>query len=291
MDDITLSKLYPEVFIRGKHFKNLEHWPFYSLKELSAASGLPVFTNQTGAKMIINWGRGGYGTVPNSVRLHLNKNPCVLKYDAAVKMIRIGACTPKAWKHIDRVDTKEFPIVMKPVDSYGGHGIVLIRNQRYFERINPKREVWFQGFIDKKREFRVYFWRNTPDTTHRVTMVEEKNQPEKEILTWNRKYCPSWVAVRNQSFKDFMARIVSPAADALNIDWGAADVTEDTSGNYWIIEINTRPSSTHPGEERGRYKNVGGGIWKHTGGSSPGSSSRMWARVWENFLRDEYAKY
>ena len=195
---------------------------------MSAASGLPIYDGGP-ADVIFNWGGGGRSVPRKSVVL--NRNPIFNKYSQAKAMFDSGVATPRPYRLIEAV--KKFPVVRKPINSYGGHGIRLVRSAK---TVNGRYNFWYQDLVNKDREFRVYFF------TGEVCMVEEKLVKDKSELTWNLRNCLRWNRYRELEDSKVIEDLVIPAAKSIGIDWGAADVLMDKREKFWICEINSRPS-------------------------------------------------
>lgn len=212
------------VFINGKHTPSGK--PFYSLMEMSAATGWPVYGGGP-ADVVFNWGGGGFRAPAGAVVL--NRNPIFDKYSQAKAMSKAGVATPQPYRTLK--DVKCFPVLRKPINSYGGRGIRLVKGRRGAENLR----YWYQGFVRKAREFRVYFFNGE------ICLMEEKIIADKTKLTWNHANCLRWEEC-NDLGAERVRDLVIPAAEAIRIDWGAADVLVARTGQRWICEINSRPS-------------------------------------------------
>jgi len=244
--------------------------------EMSAASELPVYSGGA-ADVIFNWGGGGK-SVPSGAAV-LNRNPIFNKYSQAKAMLghsKFPESIPMPYDNLSDVD--EFPVVRKPHNSYGGHGIVLIKSKRLR---GEKRNTWYQQFIDKVREVRVYFFDGD------LCMVEEKFVKNRNQVTWNLYNCLRWERNRELEGSSKLANIVTSAAKSIRVDWGAADVLIDREGKFWIGEINSRPSCW--GGKKPKLKmTVKSGIYQlvENERGDIDLSARMWANRMKLFLRN-----
>lgn len=258
-------------FINGRHTKSGR--PFYSLMEMSAASELPIY-NGGKADVIFNWGGGGVPTPANAVVL--NRRPLFGKCAQARAMKRrseFPESIPKSYRKLN--DVRKFPIVRKPINSYGGRGITLIKSARGEEKIN----TWYQEFINKVREIRVYFFNGD------IGLVEEKFVADASKVTWNLHNCLRWQKSRELEADNKLANIVCSAAKAIRLDWGAADVLIDRNNKFWMCEINSRPSCW--GGQKPKLKMiVKKGIYVLTENerSDLDLSARMWANRMNRFI-------
>jgi len=262
--------IMPKAFINGKRTKSGR--PYYSLMEMSAAAGLPVYDGGP-ADVVFNWGGGGKPAPAKAVVL--NRHPIFDKYYQAKAMFKAGVNTPKPNLSIQNV--KKFPVVRKPRNSYGGHGITLVKSSNFSDKGN----FWYQGFIKKDREFRVYFFND------RICMIEEKFAKDKSKLTWNLCNCEKWHRCKEMEGSKIVRDLVIPAAKAIRIDWGAADVLQDMEGKLWIGEINSRPSCW--GGQKPKLKmQVKNGIYKliENERKDLDLSARMWANRMKRFLNE-----
>jgi len=262
-----------KAFINGKHTRSGK--PFYSLMEMSAASELPIYSGGK-ADVIFNWGGGGLPTLANTVVL--NRHPLFGKYaqaQAMKKQSEFPESIPRSYHKLR--DAKKFPIVRKPINSYGGHGIVLIKSARgKGERI----DTWYQEFIKKVREIRVYFFNGS------VGLVEEKFVIDPNKVTWNLYNCLRWQRCRELEANNELASIVCSAAKAIRLDWGAADVLIDKNNKFWICEINSSPSCW--GGHKPKLKMVVKNdiyVLTENERSDLDLSAKMWANHMKRFIR------
>ena len=261
-----------KAFINGKHTRSGK--PFYSLMEMSAAAELPIYDGGK-ADVIFNWGGGGRSTPANAVVL--NRHPLFGKYAQAQAMKRrseFPGSIPKSYNRLN--DVKKFPVVRKPINSYGGHGIVLIKSARTGKKI----DTWYQEFISKVREIRVYFFNG------KIGMVEEKFAVDPNKVTWNLHNCSHWQRCRELESNKKLTGIVCSAAKAIRLDWGAADVLIDRNNKFWICEINSSPSCW--GGRKPKLKmTVKNDVYILTENerSDLDLSARMWANHMKRFIR------
>ena len=260
-----------KAFINGKRTKSGR--PFYSLMEMSAASGLPIYNGEEEADVIFNWGGGGYSP-PRKAKV-LNYNPIFGKFTQARAMLSAGVRTPQAYLQLS--DVRRFPVVRKPEESFGGHGISLIERRRPL--MTDKPGYWYQEFIDKDREFRVYFFLDE------ICMVEEKIIRNKKKITWNLFNCLRWERVHKLEENEEIRNLVLGGSKAIRVEWGAADILQDKTGSFWICEINSRPSCW--GGKKPKLPMIEEeGIWKLTKNERDDLdlSARMWANRMKRFL-------
>ena len=260
-----------KAYINGKHTK--KGIPYYSLMEMSAASGLPIYKGEKDADIVFNWGGGGFPTANRAVVV--NKHPIFDKYNQAVAMYKADVITPKPYSRLSEV--RSFPVVRKPNNSYGGHGIRLIKSGIFGEKDN----VWYQDFVDKRREYRVYFFNGE------VKMVEEKIVKDPSIVTWNYFNCERWERRRELESNRTLIRTVLAAAATIRIDWGAADIMEDSKGKLWVCEVNSRPSCW--GGKTPKHKmTISKNVYKIADGerSDLDLSARMWANCMHRFIEN-----
>jgi len=260
-----------KAYISGRHTKSGR--PFYSLMEMSAASGLPIYKGEEDADIIFNWGGSQYDTTAKATVL--NRKPIFNKYAQSKAMINAGVATPRSYGTLREI--RKFPVVRKPFNSYGGHGIVLIKDASAKEKHN----VWYQEFIDKQREFRIYFFDGE------IKMVEEKIVKDPRLVTWNLFNCLRWERVRSFENDKELTNLLINGAKAIRIDWGAADMLMDHNNNWWICEINSRPSCWG-GQKPKRKMTVKNNIYKIEDGTRDDLdlSARMWANCMKKFIQN-----
>jgi glutathione synthase/RimK-type ligase-like ATP-grasp enzyme len=189
-------------------------------------------------------------------------------------MLKAGCKTPQSWKYLKNIPAGSFPVLEKLERSQGGKGIILLRRKP--NRGQPKAR-WYQKYIDKKREYRVFFFLDD------ITMVNEKIPKDRSQVTWNL-HNSSWSGAYGLKGNANLKKIVLAGTKALNLDWGAADVLEDTRGNFWICEINSRPGCQNPGGEKARFRRNKNGIYEPVEGHAGGGSASMWANQFRKFL-------
>jgi hypothetical protein len=259
------------VYINGRHTKRGE--PYYSLKVISHVAQIPVYKGQKDAKVVFNWGGGGF-VAPRGATVLNRKFVHGGKYRQSQFMLKAGCKTPQSWKYLKNIPAGSFPVLEKLERSQGGKGIILLRRKP--NRGQPKAR-WYQKYIDKKREYRVFFFLDD------ITMVNEKIPKDRSQVTWNL-HNSSWSGAYGLKGNANLKKIVLAGTKALNLDWGAADVLEDTRGNFWICEINSRPGCQNPGGEKARFRRNKNGIYEPVEGHAGGGSASMWANQFRKFL-------
>lgn len=256
-----------QAFINGKHTP--AGVPFYSMIEMSVASGLPIYTGG-GADIVFNWGGSGFKPPKNAIVL--NKNPIFDKFRQAEVMHGYGIKVPRPYD--DLSDVKKFPLLRKPRDSYGGHGITIIRS--YSSKANDP-NYWFQDLIKKEAEYRVYFFDG------KITLVEEKIVKDRSKVVWGSEdNAFSWERRDHMEKNEEITDLVLTGAGLVRIDWGAADLLEDETGGYWICEINSRPTCWGGKRPKLRYKKDG--YNKYYSNDTPDSTAIMWAEQMKKFI-------
>jgi hypothetical protein len=273
---ITISKewkLDMKAFVNGKHDRRKR--PLYSLMEISAASGLPVYQGGD-ADVVFNWG-GSFLFRPRA-KIILNENPMFGKCAQALAIKRAGVTTPQPYRNIREVT--KFPVLEKPNESYGGKGIKLLRTKpvRYVQRGN----VWYQQFITKAKEYRVYFFND------KIAMVSEKLVKDTKKVVWNIANCIGWERHRRLEKNEKLTNLVTKSAEAVRLDWGAADVLEDRNGKFWMCEINSRPSCWNRERPKLPMTLNENGVWTLTKHQREelSLSARMWGNRMHRFLRE-----
>jgi hypothetical protein len=260
-----------KAFINGKHGKSGS--PLYSLLEISAASELPIYNGEKDADIIFNWG-GAFKTTSRA-KLILNDHPLFGKLAQAKAMLKAGVATPPAYSTLREV--KAFPVLGKLNDSHGGKGIRLIRS-----RTGKKGKAdWFQGYIEKQAEFRVYFFNGV------TTIVSEKMVKDKSKVIWNIVNCTGWERRRDLENNKELTELVTAAAKAVRLDWGAADVLQDKSGKFWICEVNSRPSCWNRARPKLKMTKDKNGVYRLEGHEREELtlSARMWGNQMKKFIR------
>jgi hypothetical protein len=258
--------------INGKHTP--AGVPFYSMIEMSVASGLPIYTGG-GADIIFNWGGSGFKTPKDAIVL--NKNPIFGKYDQAQAMFSAGIKIPRPYPNLKSVP--KFPVIRKPRDSYGGHGIRMVEEHDFSVENS---DFWYQDFVDKESEYRVYFFDG------RITLVEEKMVRDRSKVVWGSEdNAFSWERRAHLEKNEEIANMVLSGAKLVRIDWGAADLLEDESGGFWICEINSRPTCWGGKRPKLKYKKDGHG--RYFSSQTPDSTAVMWAEQMNKFIKEQQA--
>jgi hypothetical protein len=258
-------------YINGKHGKSGE--PLYSLLEISAASELPIYTGEKDADVIFNWG-GAFKTASRA-KVVLNDHPLFGKLAQAKAMLKAGVATPPAYSALREV--RAFPVLGKLNDSHGGKGIRLISSAR--GKIG--KADWFQGYINKQAEFRVYFFNGV------TTIISEKIVKDKNKVIWNIVNCTGWERRRDLENNKELTSLVAEAAKAVRLDWGAADVLQDKSGKFWICEVNSRPSCWNRARPKLKMTKDKNGIYRLEGHEREELtlSARMWGNQMKKYIR------
>jgi hypothetical protein len=255
--------------INGKHTP--AGVPFYSLIEMSVASGLPIYQGGA-ADIIFNWGGSGFKTPTRA--LVLNRNPIFGKFRQAEIMFNHGVEVPRPYE--DLSDVKKFPVLRKPHDSYGGHDITIIR--RYDSQANTS-GYWFQDLVNKVAEYRVYFFDG------RIPLIEEKMVRDRSKVVWGSEdNAFSWERRADLEKNRKIGSMVLAGAGLVQIDWGAADLLEDENGGFWICEINSRPTCW--GGKRPKLKYRKDGYGRYYSDQEPDSTAIMWAKQMKRFIEE-----
>jgi hypothetical protein len=192
-------------------------------------------------------------------------------------MLNAGIATPRAWGSLREVN--KFPVLQKLNDSHGGKGIKMIRSKP--ARIVQKGDIWFQGYIEKKAEFRVYFFNGN------ATIVSEKLVKDTSRVIWNIVNCTGWQRRKDLETNKGLVNLVVEAAKAVRLDWGAADVMQDKKGKFWICEVNSRPSCWNRERPKLKMEKDKDGVYRLVGHKREDLtlSARMWGNQMKKFLR------
>lgn len=263
-----------KAYINGKHGGKTGQ-PLYSLLEISAASELPIYNGEKDADVIFNW--GGAFNKTSRAKTVLNERPLFGKLAQARAMLNAGIATPRAWGSLREVN--KFPVLQKLNDSHGGKGIKMIRSKP--ARIVQKGDIWFQGYIEKKAEFRVYFFNGN------ATIVSEKLVKDTSRVIWNIVNCTGWQRRKDLETNKDLVNLVVEAAKAVRLDWGAADVMQDKKGKFWICEVNSRPSCWNRERPKLKMEKDKDGVYRLVGHKREDLtlSARMWGNQMKKFLR------
>lgn len=261
-----------KAFINGKH--TLAGVPFYSMIEMSVASGLPIYKGGD-ADIVFNWGGSGYKTPKDAIVL--NRHPVFAKYEQARIMFGYGVKIPQPYE--DLSDVKKYPVLRKPMDSYGGHGITLVRSDR--SEANDS-NFWFQDLVHKVAEYRVYFFDGE------VTLIEEKMVRDRSKIVWGSEdNASSWERREEMESDGMIAEMVLAGSAHVRIDWGAADLLEDETGGFWICEINSRPTCWGGKRPKLTYKKDSSNIYHSN--QDPDTTAIMWANCMKRFIERKTA--
>ena len=263
-----------KAYINGKHGTKTNQ-PLYSLLEISAAAELPIYNGEKDADVIFNW--GGAFKVRSQAKTILNEHPLFGKLAQARAMLKAGVATPRAWGTLREVN--KFPVLQKLNDSHGGKGIKLIRTKP--ARVVQKGDVWYQGYVEKKAEFRVYFFNGN------TTIVSEKLVKDTGKVVWNIVNCTGWQRRKDLETNRELVDLVIKAAEAVRLDWGAADVIQDKKGKFWICEVNSRPSCWNRERPKLKMEKNKDGVYVLQGHKREELtlSARMWGNQMKKFLR------
>ena len=259
------------VYINGRHTKRGE--PYYSLKVISHVAQIPIYRGEKDAKVVFNWGGGGF-VAPRSATVLNRSFVYGGKYRQSQFMLKAGCKTPQSWKYLKNIPAGSFPVLEKPERSQGGKGIILLKTKP--AGIRPKAR-WYQKYINKRREYRAFFFLDE------IPMVSEKVPTDRNIVTWNLNNS-SWMGSSGLRTNKEFKKVVLAGTKALHLDWGAADILEDTKGNFWICEINSRPGCQNPSGEQATFKRNKNGIYEPVSGYAGGGSASMWANQFRKFL-------
>lgn len=157
------------------------------------------------------------------------------KLNSRKMLIEAGVNTPPLYE-----DGIEFPCVVRKQHHAQGKHFYFCKNtddlKAALEALEGE-EIYISGFIDKEREFGVFFFNN------RIWQVVEKvpveGQEDKEHIIWNVSHgTHRYQYMKWSEWPMGAITEVLKAAKASGLDFGRADVIEK-DGKFYILEINS----------------------------------------------------
>ena len=127
-----------------------------------------------------------------------------------------------------------------------GKGINLYRNER---RVGPDRgrPDYFTQLIPKVAEYRVWAFRRTPKALYQKVKRYPGRRRDGVVWSHGQGYAFDFCHPDERTVKqEEICRIGAQAVDALDLDFGAADIIMDREGRIYVLEVNTAPGVEGP---------------------------------------------
>jgi len=134
------------------------------------------------------------------------------------------------------------PLVAKQLSSQRGRGVLLLKNEKDFARLNaefPNEEFLFQKYYPSNEEYRILVLED------RVGCFERKIRTDKEEFRSNVALGAAEEFLDISTIKPEMKKIAIDACKALNIQIGGVDILVDKNGKFWLLEVNRGPGLTY----------------------------------------------
>lgn len=134
------------------------------------------------------------------------------------------------------------PLIAKQLSSQRGRGVLLLKNEEDFDRLNtefPNEEFLFQKYYPSDEEYRI------------LVLEDRIGSFERKIRTDKKEFRSNVALGAKEEFLDIstiqpeMKRIVIDACKALDIQIGGVDILVDKKGRFWLLEVNRGPGLTY----------------------------------------------
>lgn len=139
-----------------------------------------------------------------------------------------------------------FPFVAKELGTQLGRGVYLIQKEVDFEKLPVQSEdrrgenqYLFQKFIDKRDEYRFLVLGD------KVAVAEKKIATVKDEFRNNISLGAREEFLEVSSIPQNIQQMAVAGAKALNIQIAGVDITTDTQGTSWVLEVNRGPGLTY----------------------------------------------
>lgn len=215
--------------------------PSNSAKALAACPGFRRLITGKGLKAgdtIVNWGVGKGVPFPNAI---LNTATAVARAAnkfatfaslAGAKLATVpwtgNLAIAKEWQAAGHT-----VVVRTTLTGHSGAGIIIVEPGQDI----PEAPLYTR-YVHKNKEFRVHASRNA------VIDVQQKvRDPKQEPKTWKVRSHANGFIFQRKGIAPDAARdeLCIKAIQALELDFGAVDIIQLKSGEYFILEVNTAP--------------------------------------------------
>jgi RimK family alpha-L-glutamate ligase len=134
------------------------------------------------------------------------------------------------------------PLVAKDLYSQRGRGVFLIKKRKDFDELvakSPDSKFLFQKYINKKEEFRVLVLGGKIGSYERKTSTDPNEFRNNVSLGAKEDF------MEINQIADDVKNISIKSAKVLKIEVAGVDITVDTEGKVWVLEVNRGPGFTY----------------------------------------------
>lgn len=208
------------------------------LKELLEERG--VAFGERGADAIVSYGVRVTSALPT-----LNGNAGKLdKFEELAKMAAAGIAVPKHSRNFRDAQSWNTSFLGRQLHHARGRDINLYQANAW--RANPD-DDFFTEYIDKVAEYRVWAFRRTPKALYKKERGLRVRQ--RGAFVWNRRNGYNFEFIPADDMTPRQKRVSelgAAAIQALDLDFGAADVIVGPDGTAYVLEVNTAPGVEGP---------------------------------------------
>lgn len=216
-------RIFIDADTRLKTWKKIADAGNYLVYEGDARSG----------DIVLRWGCNHHGPlrVPDGVRV-LNPVLILSKAEQARRFIHAEVSFPAVYEtKRDWIAARRPAVVVKPHFGSCGIGMKILHTPQF-----TGRQIIYQKYIDKKREFRAMM------VGEIMAFFMEKHPPENGDFRWNEHRGARWSTVPEDGpLREKVRNLGSSALEVLKYDFGACDIIQDSRGKLYILEVNSRP--------------------------------------------------
>lgn len=158
------------------------------------------------------------------------------KRDSRLKMSGLAPATWTSWLHQRKQYT--FPCIVRARRHHAAQKFYVCNSLREVERALSRcgYQRWYiSPLIPKKAEYRVFVFQG------RVIKVVRRYHDDPNVVAWNIANGGKSVRVTRESWPLNACYFAVKAGERIGLDWYAADVIIDQSGNPFVLELNTAP--------------------------------------------------
>ncbi|MFC1625127.1 RimK family alpha-L-glutamate ligase [Patescibacteria group bacterium] len=204
---------------------------------LSVAGTLAVYLDHAGIKYVD--------------KIFSNLGPSGDKFTSLVRLATLGLpVIPSYFCWNTKVEARKkeiisrlgLPLVAKQLGSQRGRGVLLLRNEEEFNKLNiefPNEEFLFQKYYPSDKEYRVLVLED------RIGSYERKIRTDKEEFRSNVALGAKEEFLDIDKIEPEVKKIAIDACKALNIQVGGVDILVDKNGKSWLLEVNRGPGLTY----------------------------------------------
>jgi hypothetical protein len=145
---------------------------------------------------------------------------------------------PKTVFSIDEVEDLKFPIIAKPAKGRSAEGIQKFDSADDLKKSKEKFDL-FSEMIDIDKEYRCFCFKNDVLSLDRRDKVEGSEDFLADTKTAT-DFIYNSINISNYEKKKMLEELIKSCRKLVNLDFFSIDFAEDSNGDLWLIEMNSR---------------------------------------------------